>query len=111
MAYMCGMEEGWYALVNTRQGVGFGLRWDHTLFASLWFWQIYRGGVGYPWYGMNYVIALEPVSSYPPTLTEVVKAGTQLVMAPGAKRCARLVAVAFRDRDEVHGISPEGILI
>jgi hypothetical protein len=110
MAYMHGMEEGWYAVVNRRQGVGFGLRWDHTLFPSLWFWQVYRGWAGYPWYGMNYVIALEPVSSYPPTLADAVKAGTQLVIAPGAELHTRLLAVAFGGRDEIHGISPEGVL-
>ena len=108
LAYLHGMTEGWYAVVNARVGVGFGLRWDPALFPFLWFWQVYRGGMGYPWYGNTYTIALEPVSSFPPTLTEAIKANTQLTLVPGEERYTRLLAVAFAGREEVHGIDPEG---
>ena len=57
MAYLYDLEDGWYALVNSSRGVGFGLRWDKTLFPHLWFWQLYRGGMGYPWFGANYTAA------------------------------------------------------
>ena len=95
MAYLYDLEDGWYALVNSSRGVGFGLRWDKSLFPHLWFWQLYRGGMGYPWFGTNYTAALEPVSSYPQTLTEAIKAKTQLVLAAGGERRTRLVAAAF----------------
>ncbi len=108
MAYMYQMQEGWYAVVNQNLRVGFGLRWDHTTFPFLWFWQLYRGGAGYPWYGMNYTLALEPVSSYPPTLTEAIKAGTQVVLAEGEERSTRLLAVAIAGSAEVHGIDDKG---
>ncbi len=91
-----------------KQGVGFGLRWDHETFPSLWFWQLYRGGTGYPWYGMNYTLALEPVSSYPQTLTEAIKTGSQIVLAAGEERSTRLLAVAFAGHAEVRGIDDEG---
>ncbi len=64
-------------------GGGVGLRWDHALFPSLRFWQVYQECVGYPWHGMNCVIAMEPVTSYPPTLTEAIKAGTQVLCLLG----------------------------
>jgi hypothetical protein len=57
---------------------------------------------------MNYTAALEPVSSYPPTLTEAIKAGTQMVLPSGAERRTRLLAVSFADRREVEGINPMG---
>jgi len=108
MAYMYGLEDGWLAVVNGSRRVGFGLRWDKDTFRYLWFWQLYRGGMGYPWYGTNYTAALEPVSSYPPAVTEAVKAGTQLVLAPAAERRTRLLAVAFADHTDVAGIDALG---
>jgi hypothetical protein len=108
MAYMYDFQDGWYALVNGSRGVGFGLRWEKDTFPSLWFWQNYRGGFGYPWYGATYTAALEPVSSYPQTLTEAIKANTQLVLPAGGERHTRLTAVVFSDRAEVHGITPDG---
>jgi hypothetical protein len=108
MAYMDELQEGWYAFVNGSQKIGFGLRWEKSTFPFLWFWQIYRGGMGYPWYGTNYAAALEPVSSYPPTLTEAIKAKSQLVLAAGAEQRTRLLALVFPDRGEVAGIDPSG---
>jgi hypothetical protein len=108
MAYLYDLEDGWYALVNISRGVGFGLRWDKTLFPHLWFWQLYRGGMGYPWFGTNYTAALEPVSSYPQTLTEAIKAKTQLVLAAGGERRTRLVAAAFSGRGDIRRIEPNG---
>jgi hypothetical protein len=108
MAYLYDLQDGWYALVNTSRGVGFGLRWDNTLFPHLWFWQVYRGGMGYPWFGTNYTAALEPVSSYPQTLTEAIKAKTQLVLPPGGERRTRLAATAFFGQGGVTSIQPDG---
>lgn len=108
MAYFHDLQEGWYALVNGSRGVGFGLCWDKSLFPSLWFWQVYRGGMGYPWFGTNYTVAVEPVSSYPPTLTEAIKANTQLVLPPGAERRTRLVAAAFSGHGDIRRIEPNG---
>jgi hypothetical protein len=70
MAYIYDLQDGWYALVNGARGVGFGLRWEKDTFPFLWFWQLYRGGMGYPWYGMNYTAALEPVSSHTPRVAQ-----------------------------------------
>jgi len=110
MAYMYDFQDGWYALVNGSRRVGFGLRWEKNTFPFLWFWQVYRGGMGYPWFGTNYTAALEPVSSYPQTLTQAIKANTQLVLPAGGERRTRLAAVAFSDRGEVRGIAPDGKL-
>ena len=108
MAYLYDLAEGWYAFVNETSGLGFGLCWEKETFPYLWFWQLYRGGTEYPWYGANYTAALEPVSSYPPTLTEAIKARTQIVLPPGQERRTRLRAVAFVGYREVEGIDPEG---
>ncbi len=106
MAYMTGYRTGWYALVNESQKVGFGLRWDEETFPFMWFWQVYRGGVGYPWFHATYVAALEPVSSYRSPLTAAVEAGTYLTLGPGEKRTTHLTAIAF-PAQEVRGIDGE----
>ncbi len=107
MAYMTAFHDGWYAILNERQKVGFGLSWDKQTFPFLWFWQVYRGGVGYPWFHSTYVIALEPVSSYKSPLTAAVEAGTQLTLGPGEKRTTRLAAVAFAGGAGISGIDLE----
>jgi len=108
MAYIYDLDAGWYAAVNGSTGTGFGMHWEKDVFPFLWFWQLYRGGTGYPWYGTAYTAALEPVSSYPPTLTEAIKAGTHKTLPTGGELRTRLVAVAFADRQEVREIDPLG---
>jgi hypothetical protein len=50
----------------------------------------------------------DSVSSYPQTLTEAIKAGSQIVLAAGEERSTRLLAVAFAGHAEVRGIDDEG---
>ncbi|MFB3905765.1 MAG: DUF4432 family protein [Acidobacteriota bacterium] len=108
MAYMHELSDGWFALVNPEKRLGFALRWDKDLFPSLWFWQLYRGGFGFPWFGSTYTIAVEPVTSYPPTLTESIKAGTHRVLGPGGEVRTTLLAIALAEREQVNGIDENG---
>lgn len=83
MAYLHRFHEGWYVLFNEDRNVGFALSWDPKIFKYLWFWQVYGGWSGYPWYGMSYNIGLEPCTSSPNSLADAVKVGTQLKLGPG----------------------------
>ena len=83
MAYLYGFDRGWYALFNEGRKIGFGMSWDAEIFKHLWFWQVYGGWHGPPWHGKSYNIGLEPVSSYPQSLTGAIKSGSQLVFGPG----------------------------
>jgi hypothetical protein len=90
------LAEGWYALTNLRQSVGFGMAWDHSLFKYLWMWQNYGGHHDYPWYGRAYTCALEPFTSYPPAgVANAVRNGTALVLRPGQVMDTQLAAVAY----------------
>jgi len=83
LCYATELRDGWYALTNSRQKLGFGMRWDHEVFRHVWFWQVYRGGTGYPWYGRTYNVALEPWTSYPATgLQDAVANGTARSLGP-----------------------------
>ena len=76
-----GLESGWFALVNPEREVGFALRWDVEKFPVLGYWQLFRGGPDYPWYGMNYLAALEPASSLP-SLADAASRGKAITVTP-----------------------------
>lgn len=108
MAYLYGFKEGWYAITNLPKRIGFGMAWDHTVFNHLWFWQVFRGWSGYPWYGMPYNIGLEPCTSYPPSLTRAIDHGTQLRLGPGQSLQMHLSATVFRDVKSVEAVTVNG---
>ena len=65
MFYLHDLPEGRYGLFNGELGARFQLRWDERIFPILWVWAPYGGAMGYPWYGRNYNLALEPWSAVP----------------------------------------------
>ena len=102
------LPEGWYALTNTARQVGFGMAWPLEVFPALWFWQVYGGAYGAPWYGRNYNIALEPFSTVQLTLPDAIQAGSARTLQPGETLSARFLAVAYTGPAGVTGITPEG---
>jgi hypothetical protein len=107
MAYLHGFEQGWYVLFHERLQLGFGMIWDSSVFKYLWFWQVYGGWHGYPWYGSSYNLGLEPCSSYPQSLTGAIAAGTQLKFAPGESLRTQLSAAVVTDLAQfLRGRSP-----
>lgn len=109
--FITDMPEGWYALTNTRQKVGFGMAWPQDVFRALWFWQVYGGAYGPPWYGRTYNIALEPFSTMRTTINEAIQDGSAHVLEPGASLEARFVAVAYAGIAHVERITPEGQVV
>ena len=97
MAYLYGLEQGWYVLFHEDRKLGFSMSWDAGVFKYLWFWQVYGGWHGYPWYGGSYNLGLEPCSSYPQSLAGAVAAGTQLKFAPGETIETHLEAAVIAD--------------
>lgn len=65
LLYLKDIDEGWYAIRNRRLQVGFGLRWDINIFPYIWYWKVFKGLNGYPWFGRTYNIGFEPWSSFP----------------------------------------------
>lgn len=107
MLFLTNLSEGWYGLTNHRRGVGFGMSFDTQVFRHLWYWLSLGGTLGAPSWGRNYVCAVEPFSSYPGTLTEVMKQGQHLTMQPGEQLSTWLTAVAY-EGGVVTGIDREG---
>jgi hypothetical protein len=99
MLYLTGLQQGWYALTNHRLGLGFAMAWPVEVFPVLWVWQEFCGSRGYPWYHNAYALGLEPCTSFATTrlagLAEVIQAGRERHLSPGARLTAGLKATIF----------------
>ena len=87
--YLSGFREGdsWYDVMRTDGQIGGRVAWDGAHMPYLWFWREFGGSSGYPWYGRNYNIGLEPFSSVPSHgLAAAVANDTALHFAPGEGR-------------------------
>jgi galactose mutarotase-like enzyme len=96
MVFLKEAAEGWYTVTNTNLGVGFTLRYPVEIFKVLWFWQVYRGGFDYPWWGAIYTLALEPCASMP-VLSEAARSGEALRLSAGESLDVELLAIAFEN--------------
>ena len=105
------LQEGWYAVTNTRRHVGFAMAWPLEVFPAVWFWQVYGGAYTPPWYGRTYNIALEPFSTVQPTIADAVQDGSAHILEPGTQLRAQFVALAYAGIKGVQGISPDGEVI
>jgi len=104
-----GFDRGWYGITNGRSQVGFGLRWDAKVFRHLWFWHVFGGMPGYPWYGRNYNFALEPWTSYPDGgLLRAIDNGSAMRIGPLSSVTTRMLAVVYDGTDRIAGISDAG---
>jgi len=110
LAILTGLPEGWYAVTNRRRRVGFGMAWSLEVFPALWYWQEFHGLEGYPWYGRNYNIALEPWSTPELNVAAAQAAGTQTRLEPQTSKHAWLKAVAYTGLEGVKRIDPEGVV-
>jgi hypothetical protein len=108
MFYLTGLKQAWYGITDTKTKVGFGLAWDKKVWPCLWYWQIYGGAKGAPFWGRTYNAALEPFAGYPGGLSNAAANGTALRFKPHEKKSAWITAVAYSGRSRVHGISRDG---
>lgn len=72
-----------YEVKNRYLNVGFGMKWDKSIYPNIWIWQLFGGGMGFPFYGRGYTLALEPWSSTPGCLTDAIENGSAITL--GAK--------------------------
>ena len=107
MVFLEGLTDGWYAVTNARQRVGFAMRYPADVFKVLWYWQVYRGGLDYPFWGATYNIALEPCVALP-ILERAAKSGNALTLAAGESREIELLALAFDGLEAVDRVNENG---
>lgn len=105
-----GFSSGWFALHNPENGVGFSLRWDVSTFPMAGLWMVWGGGPDHPWYGMPYLLAIEPASDLP-SLDESVRLGTAIVLAGGESRETVLEATVFANDGTTPAFGPDGVIV
>jgi hypothetical protein len=107
MVFLSGMNEGWFAVTNTAKKIGFAMQYPVDVFKRLWYWQVYRGGRDYPWWGATYNTALEPCASLP-ILARAVERGEALKLSAGESLEIKMLAIAFEGLDKVSAVTAEG---
>ena len=103
------LTDGWYAVTDPNKGIGFGFAFPKSIFEYIWYWQVFGGKGGYPWYKRTYNVGLEPFSSLPsghPMPPGDEK--TSITMEAGETRTAEMVAVVYESTSGVNSISPDG---
>jgi hypothetical protein len=95
MVFLEGIGDGWFAVTNPRLNLGFAMRYPANIFKYLWYWQVFRGAMDYPFWGATYNIALEPCATLP-SLSEAAKSGESLKLSPGQSLTADLSATVFQ---------------
>lgn len=102
IVYLTGFPEdgAWYEIVDPDTGLGSRIEWDSARMPYLWYWQEFGATTGYPWYGRNYNIGLEPFSSYPTNgLAGAIENGTALELQPGEEQHFRLTMTVLAEKE------------
>ncbi len=107
------LTDGWYAVTNLERKTGFGMRWDKNVFPYIWLWRMYGKNSSHsPWYGRAECMALELCSSFSPLgLTDAIKNGTALTLAPMQEIQTSFMAIGFEKDSRVSKINSEGGVI
>lgn len=101
--------DSWVGVSDRERGIGLGLAWEREVFPHLWMWLNYGGRRDYPWYGRTYSLGLEPISSLPFDIEDVVAAGTQLSLPPRGEISTRLCATVYEpSAGPVAAVEPDG---
>jgi hypothetical protein len=109
MAYMTGMSEGWYALLNEETNIGWAVSYPVETFKYLWYWRNYGGGYGYPWYGRCYNAGLEPCTSFGNGgVKQAQENGTALSIGGGETVSVTITAGPFTGSGTVSRVDPDG---
>jgi hypothetical protein len=107
MYFLQDLSEGWYALVNRKRKLGFGMTWDKSVFKYLWFWGCYGFKNISPWYGRAYTVAVEPFTSLP----HAMDPGSHLTIPAGRTINTELKAVVFEGKGDVERIASDGTVL
>jgi hypothetical protein len=108
-AYITDLPDGWYAVTNTQSGVGMAVRFPHELYRCLWYWQMFGGGTGYPWWKQTYNIGLEPFTGWPNLgLDAALENGSALTVAAGETVEAEVLVTAFASKEGVSAVAADG---
>lgn len=108
-AYIDDLQAGWYAITNTRLGVGLAVRYPTEIYRHLWYWQVFNGPFRYPWWGQTYNIGLEPFTSATNRGIQTAgEDGSALLLRPAQPLVSELRLTAFRSHAGVADVDRGG---
>ena len=112
MLFISVFTDGWISVTNRERKAGLAFLFDPQLFPVMWFWQMYGGGTGYPWFGRAYTMALEPFTGVPnPNASDIDHvAGTKLIAGRETVH-TRLRVLLYRGIKGVGRITSEGTIV
>jgi hypothetical protein len=100
--YATDMDEGWCAITDTRERIGFALSYEKEKLPHCWLFASYGG-----WRGLN-VVVLEPCTGYPVGVNDGVRRGTHAVLAAGEALTCEVIATVFEGWDGVSSVDRDG---
>ncbi len=107
MFFLQDLSDGWYAVLNQKKRLGFGMVWEKSLFKYVWFWGCYNYTNVSPWYGRAYTIAVEPFTSLPYALDP----STLCTIPAGQSLTTEVAALVVEDKTCVEAITPQGEVV
>lgn len=108
-AYITDLTGDWYAVTNRATGVGAAVRFPTDLYRYVWYWQMFGGGSGYPWWGRTYTCGIEPFTSWPNTgLADAVANGSALELPAGEAVRSEISVTVYEGARGVKGVAPDG---
>lgn len=108
MYYLTDMQGSWYALANEEAELTLAMAWRGDAFKCVWYWASLGGNLAWPSWGRYYVIALEPMSSWPAILTRAIENGTELRIEAGATVSEALTVVVSDGAEPVRDVRLDG---
>ncbi len=109
--YIKEVNENWYGITNTKLGIGMGIKWDKDIYRSLMLWFSYQGFYDYPFYGRTYSVGIEPWSTVPGDLNEIVKNHNGILMKPGQKISTEYEAIIYESNKEIKGFNEDNTIM
>lgn len=109
LAYLHDRPQAWAALRDVERGSGVALAWDQVTFPHLWVFQQIETP-GFPWYGRERLLALEPASYWPAYgLAHAIERGQEHRLGPGERRDTWITLALFdADEEPVTGVARDG---
>ena len=110
--YLKDLKDGWFGITNLKEKIGFGLKWDVSIFKLIMLWCAYGGYFEFPYYGrLRQVVAVEPWTAMPGSLDEVVKQKKGIKMAPQEELTTNYTAIAYETDNRIKGFTNDNKII
>ena len=100
--YATQLEEGWFAITDLHNDLGFAFSFPTSVFPTCWIFASFGG------WRSHYCMLIEPCSGFPYRLDEAVENGTCPVLEPGQVIEVETRGAFFRGLSEVSSVSTDG---